>query len=406
MICQFSVKNFKCIKNELTLDWQATGINENEESLLVDVDGEKFLPLAVIYGPNGSGKSTVLSALVSLAKKIMRPIVIASSEEDGFTTNDLSLIVPYKFSEDTIKSPTEFELFFRTDSFEYRYQLSILNNVILSESLYRKNILKERARYSALFIRDEKNVELKNSLKSYTCSDLSENLTVLSYLGITHKRNTVIQDVISWFESKFDFLNNNNLSDERRIQITENPNIKILLLDMLKEMDIDITDYRIEKRDNVPKVFMKHVVDTKDYELPLTEESDGTIKIFGALPAILSSILLGSALVIDELDAKLHPLLLKYIISLYNNPNINKKHAQLIFTSHDISTMNQENFRRDEIWFVAKDSQQSSVAYSLVEFKKEDGTSERKDAKYAKRYLEGRYGADPYLRKIINWEDK
>lgn len=105
------------------------------------------------------------------------------------------------------------------------------------------------------------------------------------------------------------------------------------------------------------------------------------------------------------MDAKLHPILLKYIIELFNNPKINKKHAQLIFTSHDLSTMTSELFRRDEIYFVAKGDDLSSHMYSLVEFKKEDGTSERKDAKYNKRYLEGKYGADPYLRKIINWEE-
>ena len=108
-------------------------------------------------------------------------------------------------------------------------------------------------------------------------------------------------------------------------------------------------------------------------------------------------------LVIDELDAKIHPLLLKHIIMLYNNFEINKHGAQLIFTSHDLSTMNSEVFRRDEIWFVAKGNEQNSKLYSLVEFKNPDGTSVRKDAKFDKQYLEGKYGANPYLKKIIDW---
>ena len=107
--------------------------------------------------------------------------------------------------------------------------------------------------------------------------------------------------------------------------------------------------------------------------------------------------------VIDELDAKIHPVLLKYVIMLFNNMEINRKGAQLIFTSHDLSTMSNEVFRRDEIWFVAKGNNQNSKLYSLVEFKTGNGEVVRKDAKYDKQYLEGKYGADPYLRRIIDW---
>ena len=108
-------------------------------------------------------------------------------------------------------------------------------------------------------------------------------------------------------------------------------------------------------------------------------------------------------MVIDELDAKIHPVLLRYIIMMFSNMSINKKKAQLIFTSHDLSTMNSEVFRRDEIWFVAKGNSQNSQLYSLVEFKNEKGESVRKDAKFDKQYLEGKYGADPYLKRIIDW---
>ena len=103
------------------------------------------------------------------------------------------------------------------------------------------------------------------------------------------------------------------------------------------------------------------------------------------------------------MDAKIHPVLLKYIITLFNDMSINKHNAQLIVTSHDLSTMNSGLFRRDEIWFVVKGNEQNSKLYSLVEFKNEDGTSVRKDAKYDKQYLEGKYGVDPYLKKIIDW---
>lgn len=172
---------------------------------------------------------------------------------------------------------------------------------------------------------------------------------------------------------------------------------------MMEEMDLGISDYRTEEKENSLKVYTEHLVADDKYELELFEESNGTIKIFGMLPYIANSLLSGKTLIVDELDAKLHPMLLKYIIGLFSNQSVNKNGAQLVFTSHDLSTMNSDTFRRDEIWFIAKGEDNASNLYSLVEFKTEDGRTERKDVRYDKRYLEGRYGADPYLRKIIDW---
>ena len=133
------------------------------------------------------------------------------------------------------------------------------------------------------------------------------------------------------------------------------------------------------------------------------DESSGTKKIFGLLPFIAESLLHGTTLIIDELDAKIHPVLLKYLIMTFSDMKKNKKGAQLIFTSHDLSTMNNDVFRRDEIWFAAKGNHQNSKLYSLVEFKNGNGETVRKDARFDKQYLEGKYGADPYLKKIIDW---
>ena len=125
-------------------------------------------------------------------------------------------------------------------------------------------------------------------------------------------------------------------------------------------------------------------------ELALSEESSGTKKLFGLLPYIARSLVRGTTLIIDELDAKIHPLLLQHIIEMYTDKSINQHGAQLIFTSHDLSTMNRNNFRRDEIWFVAKGKSQNSKLYSLVEFKEEENISIDKETKYDKQYLEGR----------------
>lgn len=265
----------------------------------------------------------------------------------------------------------------------------------------------ETGRKSALFERNEDEIILKGAFAALKTSDeLSDTLPLLSYLGIAYSKNEVVKDVIDWFDEGISFLNYGNPIQELQMAISksEDIDIKKLMLQMFQEMDLDIVNFRVEEKENDRiEVFTKHIVDKYEAELNLSDESSGTKKLFGLLPFIAKSLLRGTTLVIDELDAKIHPVLLKYLIMTFSNMEKNKKGAQLIFTSHDLSTMNSEVFRRDEIWFVAKGNHQNSKLYSLVEFKNEKGESVRKDAKFDKQYLEGKYGADPYLRKIIDW---
>ncbi len=126
-----------------------------------------------------------------------------------------------------------------------------------------------------------------------------------------------------------------------------------------------------------------------------------SIKPNTALPVILLALHEGRLIIIDELDAKLHPKLLKYVISLFNNKEINKHGAQLLFTSHDMSTLKNTVFRRDEIWFAAENKAHESEIYSLHEIRGEDNNRIKSSAAYDKQYLEGRYGADPYLSNML-----
>ena len=146
------------------------------------------------------------------------------------------------------------------------------------------------------------------------------------------------------------------------------------------------------------------MINGEEFNLEFTYESAGTKKMFFALPLLMLALKEGRLIIIDELDAKLHPKLLRYIISLFTNRNINKNGAQLLFTSHDMSTMKNDLFRRDEIWFAALNKERSSEIYSLYEIRREDGTRINATASFDKQYLEGRYGADPYLRKMLDWE--
>ena len=403
MLCQFTVKNFKSIRDEVTFDMQAATISEHEDRIIKDKYGELYLPVSAVYGPNGGGKSNVLEALNSLVTKVLRPLYATSNNEEIAMKMKKLVIEPFAFDEETRNDPTEFELFFRTAMAEYRYELTVKKEVIEYERLDRIKL--ETGRKSALFERDEDEITLKGAFARLKTSDeLSDTLPLLSYLGITYSKNEVVQDVLDWFDEEIDFLNYGNPMQELRMAVSKSEDVKRLMLQIIQEMDLDIVDFRVEEKENDRiEVFTKHVVDEYEAELNLFDESSGTKKLFGLLPFIAKSLLRGTTLVIDELDAKIHPVLLKYLIMTFSNMEKNKKGAQLIFTSHDLSTMNSEVFRRDEIWFVAKGNRQNSKLYSLVEFKNKKGESVRKDAKFDKQYLEGKYGADPYLRKIIDW---
>ena len=403
MLCQFTVRNYKSIRDEVTFDMQAAAISEHEDKVIRDKNGEQFLPVSAIYGPNGGGKSNVLEALHTVAAKVLRPLYATGDNEERVFLRKRLLIEPFAFSKEMRNEPTEFEVFFQTELAEYRYILHVKREVVVYESLDRVKL--ETGRRSALFERTAEESILKGVFAKLKISDeLSATLPLLSYLGITYKKNEVVKDVLEWFEYGIDFLNYGNPIEELRMAVSNSEDVKQLMLDMIQEMDLDIVDFRVvEDENNRIDVYTKHMVDGYEAELNLLEESSGTKKLFGLMPFIADSLLSGTTFVIDELDAKIHPVLLRHLIMMFNDMSINKKKAQLIFTSHDLSTMNSEVFRRDEIWFVAKDNVQNSKLYSLVEFKNEKGESVRKDAKFDKQYLEGKYGADPYLRKIIDW---
>lgn len=419
MLCQFSVKNFRCIKDEAVLDMQAvTSLEEHKDSIIVDKDSNAFLRLAAIYGPNGGGKSTVLEALYSLAATVVKPVLAVQNSGVKYNAvlNSIHEICPFKFDEETRKEPTEFELFFRTQSYEYQYKLSVLTQtlsgkiIVLDESLARKELKDKDNEYEDVFARKndgkgKNEVSLFGNLKEYKWNNVSSNITFLSYLAITYGNDEIISDVIDWFTDKLDFLDYKQNNQENYMFISgadEDTPEKELMLLALAEMQIDIDDYRIEKTD-IPgkiKIFTQHNVNGKKYELNLNEESSGTIKIFNSIPRILEALFTGGTLLIDELDAKLHPVLLQYIINLFRDSGRNQNNAQLIFTSQDIITMTKENFRRDEIWFAAKNVDQATQLYSLIEFQ-----DDRANEEYNVNYLDGRYGADPFLKRMENWGD-
>ena len=405
MLYQFTFKNFKSYKNETVFDMQAENIDEFSESLIESGSGKKVLPTSVIYGPNGGGKSSVLEALVCIISIIVNPIILLKQRNTIFDKTEFafySKCEPYKFDKVSKNEPTEFEIFFATQEAEYRYIIYLLQDKVLQEHLYKRDYNSKKP--TKIYNRNVDGIQLGEILKKEKLgTSVNENMPYLCYLAIKNNIE-IVKDIIQWFQNviAINYANSQSLDIEK----IKNENTKKILLILLKSMGVDIQDYRIEEKEDKIELYTKHKNVNGEFELNLNEESQGTRKLFNVIPHIIDSIVFGGLTVIDELDAKLHPKLLKSIIGIYKDKEINSKGGQLIFSSHDLTTMNNEIFRRDEIWFACKDEEEISEIYSLYEIRDEKGEHIRAKTNFHKQYIEGRYGADPYLTTILNWEVK
>ena len=396
MLCQFSFRNYKSYRTETTFDFQAASIPEFSETLLADEKGGALLPVGVIYGPNGGGKTNLLLALSCLISTVVKPIHdLEKSRQDVIIQHKVGCM-PFLFDEDSRNRPTEFEIYFRQKKNEFRYCLSLLNDEIISESLYWRAI--GGMRTGTVFEREKEVIHLGAKInKAGINRSVNPKMPYLSFLAINYDI-PLIAEVQRWFESCI-IRNYANPTVDRQVMISQDEKVRSRIIQALNDLDIDIADYRFSEEEK--KLYTQRVVAGKSYELQFDDESDGTKKLIAALPVILLALREGRLVIIDELDAKLHPKLLRYIISLFKNRRLNQNGAQLLFTSHDMATMKNTIFRRDEIWFAAVNENNESEIYSLYEIRREDHERVNNTAAYDKQYLEGRYGADPYLSNML-----
>ena len=399
MLCQFSFSNFRSYRDETTFDFQAAALSEFKDSLLKTEKGNDILPAGVIYGPNGGGKSNLLAALGCVISLVSAPVFELGKNHTRFIVQQKIPCIPYLFDKDSQNEPSRFQLFFRIGDYEYRYYIVLLRDETNEETLYRRKL--GASRTARIFERSLKGISLGPILGSKNINTkVNVKMPLLSFLAINYSI-PVITDVISWFE-KCIIRNYANPLADQQILLSDDQFSKKQFLTMMNDMGIAITGYRFDQQSN--EFYLQRTLHDTLYELPFSSESDGTRKLFAALPVILLALKEGRLVIVDELDAKLHPKLLRYVIRLFTNPEINRNGAQLLFTSHDMSTMKNSIFRRDEIWFAALNSDNSSEVYSLSELRKENNDPINNTAAYDKQYLEGRYGADPYLRNMLSWE--
>lgn len=405
MLIRFSFKNFKSFKDENCLDMEATSLKEHEYNV-AKTDSTEILKVSAIYGANASGKTNVLQAFSYMKKRIL-----VSDDSKVNSPMDEENIYSFMINDNPIS--LEVEILAKNNKI-YKYGFDILKDKIISEWLYEKRINK----FYEIFERNNNNVQImKVKNKLFDLANIDDKSLFLKSFRAIDKSNEDFNSVYEWFmnsnyldlgDPKFEDALNKRIS----LRIVEDEKYRSELLAFIKTFDatidsINISPASLEEIKNtngVVKVELVHNCKDGKKALPISLESNGTMKMFHLFDFFMDALKKGMVLFVDELDAKLHPILTRYIINLFHNSEKNIGNGQLIYSTHDTVNLNKETFRRDEIWFAEKDKNGISEIYSLSDYIMEDENGNakkvRNDATYNKDYLTGRYGAIPVLEEF------
>ena len=414
MLIQFSFKNYKSFREEVTLDLSATKITEFSERV-VTAGGEKILPVAAVYGANASGKSNIYNALAYMSEYVADSFKYGG-EEKKFERYKPT---PFLFDSTSADADSTFEVYFTIpeDKNErtYNYGFCVDKEGVTEEWFNSK--AKSARKFSRVFYRNRNEEELdlsglpKNSRENIKIA--LEKQVLVASLGAKLKisKCKIIRDwfLMNEFADFGDPFTNIFLSHRLPGGFVDDKRIQKKVIEFFSSFDEQIKDFKVEK---VPsegevqedqytiKALHKKIDSDEMAEIPLGAESAGTLKMFALYPELQEVLEHGSVFFIDELNARLHPLLVRNFLLTFLNPEINVNHAQLVFTTHDTWQLSNQLLRRDEIWFVEKDGRGVSTLYSLADFVDEDGSHIRKDESYEKNYMIGKYGAIPTLKSM------
>lgn len=398
MLVNFSFKNFRSFRDEMTLSMEAANIQELSSALMQAGDSE-MLPVAVMYGANSSGKSNVLKAL-----KAMRDVLLHSVKLNPKDKLDAD---PFMLDLTSLKEPTSFEIQFIIGESRYRYGFDYTVSGIVAEWLYEKRV---GEREFELFLRSRSEFKIsKTRFAEGIGKDTATPDNRLFVSLVAQLNGKVAQSILDWFSdieymSGMDgngyagktlemlFLNQNGSEEIRNF--FESANLGFSELDV----DKDTLDAGKMKSETVHRFYDAdgNLAGVRNFQTEKME-SEGTKKMIEIAGPIFDAIMNGKILIVDELDAKLHPFLTRKIIGLFMDKSVNDKGAQLIFATHDTNLLNLQYLRRDQIWFTEKDKTDSTELYSLVEFRDEAGKKVRNDRSIEKDYINGRFGAIPFM---------
>lgn len=417
MLIEFSVTNFKSIQTTQTLSMTASSASElrDTNSFITNEQGmPRLLRSVAIYGPNASGKTNLLESI-----DFMESFVIQSSKE-GQEGEPID-VKPFLFNAFSRSEPSEFEVLFLQEGIRYQYGFAVNCKRVVHEWL----IAYPEGRPQRWFEReydssaDKENWYFGSKFKGHkTVLQEATRSNALFLSTAVQLNNEQLKPIYNWFHQKLHTIGVGGLSPAYSATLCKTEVGRKRILELLNAADLSIKDLKVETKkfdstdlpsdmpDTVKDIiqkeldgkeiaeikFMHTVAGTEELvALDSDDESVGTKKLFTLAGPWLDVLDNGHVLFVDELNNSMHPLMVRFLISLINNPQINRKNAQLIFSTHDTSVLDNDLFRRDQIWFAEKDSSNATRLYPLSDF------TPRKGEALEKGYLKGRYGALPYI---------
>ena len=419
MLVGFTFENFASFYNKTEFAMTVSGNDSRYKELnTFSTSHGELVKSCLMYGPNGSGKTNFINAI-----DFMKTVV--TSELD-VQSKIISSISGFLFYQKAIEKPISFSISFIIDDVLYDYGFSILNNKIISEYLDKKlqrttNVFRRSGSgFETIKIntKDFKNVE-------HVIQNTREDVLFLSWANFCN--NEMAMKIYKWFDDIQIFnADDTSLMLSATVDYMENnERAKNEIINLMHDVGINFEDFELEFKDaEVNELFMAalkksykekikglmkgRLIDLKVKQKVYNEdwnefttadfgfelESAGTKKLFEIAGPIISAINNGSVVLIDEIDARLHPALVRHLVMMFNSLSHNPRNAQLICNTHDVTLLD-EDIRRDQIYFLEKNEFGVSDLYCLCDFK-----GVRKDSKILKQYLLGAYGALPNIKKI------
>jgi AAA15 family ATPase/GTPase len=394
MLIQFNVKNHKSIADELSIDFSAVKSLQDNKQFVCEDGGLRLLPVAALYGNNASGKTNILDALA-----FMMSCVISSSIE---RLREKMKATPYIFQPEYSFVESSYEVFISAEGKEYQYGFALSGDKIVHEWLYSRKIsAKTDTVWKTLFSRSvdgyvsdrKQHLKLVNSYAPL----IDDELLALSFLA--HRDTDAVDDYKNVFDA---FVSIRLFSpsffpiEPLLSQYDYNPGLLERACDFIQAFDpmfekLEFSEEMGSDGKKSRRLSTKH----KGVLYPVDFESDGTAKLITFLTGYFTALDDGGVLIVDELDCQLHPLIVRKIVRSFHDKSINTRNAQLLFSSHNLIVLNNQDLRRDEIWFVEKDENGKTTASSLADFECDTGRF-RADMNYSKNYLAGVFGAIPF----------
>ncbi len=435
MLIRFSIENFLSYKERQTLDLRIVKTcKEHGEDNTFVVGDTGLLKSAAIYGANASGKSNLFTAITT-----MKQIVMNSAKESQ-SVAPVS-VTPFAFCSENNSRQTTFEIEFICQNVQYRYGFSATRKEITAEWFLQKNLDgSETPFFYRINENGEDKIQFFENMGKINDSDARTRKNSLFLSECDSGNVEIAKKIMKWFDELYI---TSGLNDEKNKNFTidkcEVEDFSRKISQFIRDADLNIVDLRAAYLDvnkvldsvpindakkrlaNINEMMEKlasmlgeesrmseiksihniydsqhNVIGTKEFNFDLIE-SDGTKKAFALAGPIINALQNGCVLFVDELEARLHPIFTRKIVQMFNSKEQNPNNAQLIFATHDANLLNNELLRRDQIWFTEKNHGEATELYSLIDFILDSNKKVRNDASYGKDYLNGRYGAIPFL---------